>query len=119
MMQLVYIGLLIVELTLRREQHPLLGLVLVKHGRKRIDVQHVGEQAQARLSQVWQPLGDADTAAPRLRPVEISSNRLWSGMAASNALNDYLNKSEQIPVVKRAEEEVLFAAMRQRMFEAK
>ncbi len=92
--------------------------VLVLHGRKRIDVRSLSQEINDRLADEWSPISDTARKAPETRTLEISGNRLWSGMAASNALNAFLSKSDRIPMIKRAEEEQLFAAMRKRMFQS-
>ena len=92
--------------------------VLVLHGRKRIDVRSLSQEINNRLADEWSPISDTARKAPETRTLEISGNRLWSGMAASNALNAFLSKSDRIPMIKRAEEEQLFAAMRKRMFQS-
>ena len=88
--------------------------VMVQHGRRRVDIRAPGDDISMRLNETWRPVTAAARTAPELRANEISGNRLWTGMAASNALNAYLSKKEGIETEKRAEEETLFAAMRNR-----
>ncbi|MEX0338538.1 MAG: response regulator, partial [Arenibacterium sp.] len=93
--------------------------VLVQHGRRRVDIRALGEDIRMRTMETWRPVSAAARSAPTLIAREISGNRLWSGMAASNALNAFLSREEEENAEQRAEEEQISAAMRKRMFNRK
>ncbi|MEX0281068.1 MAG: PleD family two-component system response regulator [Arenibacterium sp.] len=94
--------------------------VLVQHGRRRVDIHALGEDIIMRMKETWRPVSAAARSAPTLEAMEISGNRLWSGMAASNALVSFLARDEsERDSTQRAEEEHLSAAMRKRMFDRK
>ena len=90
--------------------------IAIQHGRKRVDVKALEAEISRNLGSIWHPLSDTARGAPHLRTVEISTNRLWSGLAASDTLKAYLDKRKRVPTVDHAEEAHLFAAMRKRMF---
>ena len=90
--------------------------IAIQHGRKRVDVKALETEMARNLGSIWHPLSDTARGAPHLRTVEISTNRLWSGLAASDTLKAYLDKRKRVPTVDHAEEAHLFAAMRKRMF---
>lgn len=86
--------------------------VLVKHGRKRNDLVELERQMQSSLAETWLAVSERAPKPPELHMREISGNRLWSGMAASNALNNFLNKTSRVPVRNTIEENRITEAMR-------
>ena len=86
--------------------------VLVKHGRKRTDLVELEQRMQSCLNTSWLAGSERAPNAPELHMREISGNRLWSGTAASNALNNFLNKTSRVPVRNTIEENRITAAMR-------
>lgn len=93
--------------------------VLVQHGRRRVDIRALNEDISMRVKETWRPVSAAARMAPSLNALEISGNRLWSGMAASNALIAFLTRKSEEEDKSRAEEEQVSAAMRKRMFNRK
>jgi CheY-like chemotaxis protein len=93
--------------------------VLVQHGRRRVDIRALGEDIRMRMKETWRPVSAAARSAPALDAMEISGNRLWSGMAASNALVAFLSRSEEPEDDQHAQEQQVSEAMRKRMFNRK
>jgi CheY-like chemotaxis protein len=89
--------------------------VYVQHGRQRIDIKGLCREIEAKMSGAWDAGPAGMDRAPDLKGQEVSGNRLWSGMAASNALNAFLAKQEKLPKAKPSDEETLFATMAARM----
>lgn len=68
--------------------------VVVQHGRRRVDIRALGDDIRMRLNETWRPVSAGARSAPALNSEEISGNRLWTGMGASEALRAYLNKTD-------------------------
>lgn len=86
----------------------------VRHGRQRINCHAVAGEVQEILDES-DPGGDTLSMKPHVRACEVSGNRLWTGLAASNAINGFLERRERGTTTAQ-EEKTTVSANRGKIF---
>ncbi|KZX93982.1 MULTISPECIES: response regulator [unclassified Sulfitobacter] len=69
------------------------GIVM---GRARMDNEKIAQAVSERLQENWEPELTGVAKAPAIRVESVTSQRVWSGLAASNKLREYLNSADPL-----------------------
>ena len=69
------------------------GIVM---GRSRLDNDGIAAEVARRLQQDWEPELTGVAKAPSIRMESVTTQRVWSGLAASDKLRDYLNTADPL-----------------------
>ncbi len=87
----------------------------VAHGRGRMDLQKLQDDAQASLDQGWDSRSLGSDAAPDLTVRAISTQRVWAAASACDALQSFLARMDLNTTADPQDEEALFAALERKL----